>query len=141
MSAWHGRHLLAAVITAIAVVAVGVGVYVAGSPAEARLHRLDERRIEDLQMARRLIDLYWTQHGLLPATLDSLTRSPIDTARLHDPVTGGPYVYRPSADSAYELCADFARPSETGWRGLPEENWQHPAGRGCFPHLSGRVPR
>ena len=138
MTTWRGRHLLAASVTAIALVAVLVGVYVAGSPADARLSRMDERRLDDLRMARQSLDFYWTRHGLLPPSLDSLPHPSGDSSRFRDPATGRSYSYRPSSDSAFDLCADFAKASPAEWHGVRDEVWQHAAGSQCFHLVASR---
>ena len=64
----------ASVITVI--VAVGVGLFILGSPAEERARRVDDRRVEDLQGIVAATDLYWTRHSRLPVSLDELTAEP-----------------------------------------------------------------
>lgn len=130
-----GRNvpLLGMAVTVVVLVALIVGGYVAGSPAEARLRRMDQRRVEDLQRARYLLARYWTRHGRLPLSLDSLAPLSGDTSGFRDPVSGLAYDYRTTSDSTYELCAEFARPGPEEWQRAREEEWRHPGGRYCFP--------
>ena len=123
-----GRTLAAGLSLVMAVV-VGVGLYISGSPATARLEMIDARRVRDLRDARAEVYSYWHRQHAVPATLDSISPVPADSASHRDPVTGTPYEYRVTSDSTYELCAVFALPS-------PEEadvDWRHPAGRHCYP--------
>ncbi|HYN07007.1 MAG TPA: hypothetical protein VES67_06430 [Vicinamibacterales bacterium] len=131
-----------AVFVALVVLVVGAavtaGLVLSGSPSEARIERLDARRVEDLQMLSRLIDVHWAKHGRLPASLDEVTLDPRGTDA-RDPVTGQPYAFRPTGEKRYELCAGFDRRSTDASRQPGEEFWAHEAGRGCFP-LEVRTP-
>lgn len=127
-----GRTFLASALAAGVLVAVLVGLYLIGSPAEARLLRFDERRVDDLRTAQGAIQSYWTARGRLPPDLDSVPLAVANDRRFHDPSTGVPYLYQPSGDSTYSLCADFARPSPPD-NPAYETAWRHPAGHFCFP--------
>jgi hypothetical protein len=118
----------------LVVLGVGTGLYLAGSPAEARLHRQDERRSELLSMADFAVEQYHREHGRLPLALDSAGPAwSRDSSRARDPVTGVPFAYRVTGDSAWELCATFARPGEGNLSTLRN----HAAGRQCFQRRIG----
>lgn len=120
-----------AAIGSIAAVAVAVvaGLIVLGSPAEQRLLRLDERRVNDLRQLSWAAEYRWNQdRGLANAAVDlvnsqSLSRLP------QDPVTNQPYEYRVTGTRAYELCGVFDRASPAELAG---DFWFHEAGRACF---------
>jgi hypothetical protein len=128
-------HTLVASIATVAVgLAIGAGFLVIGSPAEQRLRRLDERRIEDLQTVSNAVGLYWSRHQRLPASLEEVERDQGGNATRRDPVTREPYEYRIDAPKAYALCARFDRASlEAGRR---PDTWSHEAGRYCFARAS-----
>lgn len=114
---------------ALVVVAAAVagGLWLTGSPAEARLVRLDDRRIEDLRRISNLVDAYWRSHRRLPGSLAEVGSEPGAAGR--DPVSDQPYEFRGKGDRQYELCAVFDRKSvKAEW-----SSWSHAAGRTCFP--------
>ena len=130
------------VFVAIVVLVVGAaataGLILVGPPSEARLERLDAKRVEDLQRLSRLIDVHWAKHGRLPASLDKVDSEPRAEA-IRDPVTGRPYEFRTTGEKRYELCAVFERATRTGLYQHGQEFWAHGAGRGCFS-LEVRIP-
>ena len=134
MSDASGRPIAIALSLVMALV-VGIGLYVSGSPAAAREEAIDGRRIRNLRDTKAEVYSYWRWYHALPATIDSASPVPADSASHRDPVTGTPYEYRVTSDSTYELCAVFALPS----RGETDVDWRHPAGRHCFP-VSMREP-
>jgi hypothetical protein len=136
----ENRKLLAIAVAAVVVVVSGVGLYLAGSPAEARLLRLDDRRVEDLRSISWSLHEYRRGRGRLPPTLDSLPIALGDAPRLHDPVTERPYSYEVTGDSSYTLCTDFARPSPGAQDGGYDTAWRHPAGHFCFPKIATATP-
>jgi hypothetical protein len=133
MTILENRRLLATVVAAAVVVACIVGLYLAGSPAEARLLRLDDRRVDDLRSISWSLAEYRRGRGRLPPTLDSLPMAISDAPRLRDPVTNRPYSYEVTGDSSYSLCAEFARPSSPEGGGSSDASWRHGPGHFCFP--------
>jgi len=125
----NAHRVAAYVSTAVVAVAVAVGLYVAGSPAEQRLQRLDGRRVADLQRLERAIDLHYTRTGELPAALDRLVDGRLLSSLPRDPETDEPYELNVTDDARFELCAEFRRAStlEPG-----DSFWSHGAGRQCF---------
>jgi hypothetical protein len=120
----------AAVIGSIAVVgaAVVAGLLIIGSPAEQRLLRLDEQRVDGLTQLARRAELQWSQErrlatGAAELVDQYLTRMPTD------PATREPYEYRTTGPRAFEVCAVFDRPSRPELAG---DFWFHEAGRRCF---------
>ena len=116
-------------VVALVVVAAAVtgGLWLTGSPAEARLVRLDDRRIEDLRRISNLVDVYWRRHRRLPGSLAEVGSEPGAAGR--DPITDQPYEFRATGARQYELCAVFDRKSvKPEW-----SSWSHGAGRTCFP--------
>ena len=102
---------LAAVASIVAVTAAVVaGLLVAGSPAEQRLLRLDDRRVSDLRQLSSAAQFQWEQNQTLPAGSAALvdgrylSRLPVDPA-------GQSYEYRATGPRAFEVCAVFGRPS------------------------------
>jgi hypothetical protein len=117
------------------------GFIITGSPATARQHRFDERRIEDLQTINDAIQDYalgesrfepLAQRSIerpLPETLEQVragaTRRRPD---IRDPETDLPYRYEILGESRYRLCAEFR--FERDEEHTPR--WNHPAGEHCF---------
>ena len=135
-----GTHVLIGLAVGVVVVAVVSGLIVLGPPSEQRARRLDDRRVEDLRGITRAVDLYWTRHGRLPASLDELSRESGVNINSHDPGTTQLYDYRVLGDKTYELCAHFQRdlpePSQRVGKGF----WSHGAGRQCFQPEVEEVP-
>jgi len=124
--------MIAALAVAAVLTAIGLGLQAIGTPANSRLRRFDERRVEDLRAATEDITTYWTNHHSLPTALDSLGPSIAAATPLRDPADGTAYEYRVLGDSTYELCASFARASEASGRGALSDAWQHGPGHQCF---------
>lgn len=102
-----GANPVVVIAVVVAVAAIAAGVMIIGSPAEQRGRRLDERRVEDLRDAARGVNLHWTRHGRLPASLDLLSREAGVNVATRDPASGESYEYRVLNDTTYELCATF----------------------------------
>lgn len=125
----NGNRIAATVAVIAFVIAVGVGLYLAGSPSEQRLARFDKQRIADLVQIRNAINEYWQTNRSLPARVDedviglALPRVP------RDPEYDTGYEYEVVGNEAYRLCADFDRESAAY---LADEFWAHDAGRQCF---------
>ena len=88
----------------------------------------DERRIADLQRLAHAVNVFRTEHDVLPATLARLPRDAAAPVHTLDPVTNRPYDYRPLGPLAYELCARFDAALADDRRDF----WWHDAGRHCF---------
>ncbi len=128
---------------AIVLAAVVGGFIVSGSPMKVRDIRFDEQRVSDLQNIQWQIVSYWQTKNALPASLSDL-RDPIGGyVPPVDPQTGAAYDYSVTGTQAFLLCATFASPIQTDVFGNPVagtaygpatgDNWQHSAGRVCFP--------
>jgi type II secretory pathway pseudopilin PulG len=136
----RGRSTFAALAALIVVaIAIVAAFRVMGSPAEQRLRRLDERRVEDLNRLSDAIQLYDSRHQRLPASLEEIERDQGTDAARRDPVTQQPYEYRVDGPKAYSLCAHFDRESlrEVGFYAT----WPHGAGRQCFARAAGAAVR
>jgi hypothetical protein len=128
--------LFAGTAAAAAILAITGGLLAIGSPAEARLERLDQRRVQDLTRVSAAVDLYWTRQGRLPGSLREL---PPTTAAAVDPATGEAYAYRVIDDATYEVCATFVRASAEPRSG--QRFWTHDAARQCFALRPEKVGR
>lgn len=130
-STWGSRLLWAAgIITALAVAA---GVWIIDSPAQQRLQRLDDSRLQDLRMLDSAARSYHQSHDQLPADLAALAAQPGAALNLSDPQGGPDYRYRRLDETHFELCARFATASNVGLRrGMAFNEWNHPAGDHCF---------
>lgn len=110
-------------------IAIGIGLYLAGSPAEQRLVRFDQQRISDLMQIRTSIDGYWRTHRSLPSRAsEDVIGIPMDRVP-RDPKSDAAYEYEVISDDAYRLCAVFSRPSADR---LVDDFWAHEPGRHCF---------
>ena len=153
-----GTHVLIGLAIGVVVVAAVSGLIVLGPPSEQRARRLDDRRVEDLRGITRAVDLYWTRHGRLPASLDELSRESGVNIDSRDPGTTQLYDYRVLGEETYELCANFQRDLpespdasgervervggdilvtnperlERGSQRVSKGFWAHGAGRQCF---------
>lgn len=113
---------------------------IVGSPQQARLNRLDAQRVSDLTSLSYSIESYYSEHQILPESLDKLSNVEMRyDDRLHDPVSEKPYIYIVTGDMQYQLCATFdtdttdeTAPRDAG-NGFNDE-WRHPGGKGeyCF---------
>jgi hypothetical protein len=119
------------ILIVVAIAAIAAGLFVLGSPAEERVLRLDERRVRDLTSIAQAVDVYWTRHERLPASLDELRNEPVGYVGYSDPDTNKAYEYRLLEVGQYELCAEFARESRASDRAAAGL-WSHRAGRQCF---------
>jgi hypothetical protein len=126
------RGILATALIAIVAVVIAAAIRVVGTPGEARLRRLDEQRVSDLQEIAGAVTDYYRRGGKqLPATLDAIASTPNRTVTIRDPDTRAVYGYRVVAPDAYQLCAGFARPAEVE-SASASQFWTHSAGAHCF---------
>lgn len=138
-----------AAIAASAVVAavIIVGFFIAGSPFEQRLKKLDERRVSDLQTIQSQLLNYWQSKGSLPTSLAELRDDISGFREPVDPETGASYEYNVLGPLSFELCADFKtasgensspRPLEPPrgiYNDLYAANWEHGIGITCFERV------
>ena len=135
----RGRKILSYVVIGIMALAIVVGFFMVGSPAEERLHRFDQQRISHLQFIQSEVLNYWINKEALPDTLDDLQDDIRGTIAPQDPQTGEDYTYNALRGTTFELCANFAlssigdeerfaRPFEKGL----SQNWEHKDGLVCF---------
>jgi type II secretory pathway pseudopilin PulG len=126
------RQIFLGVVIGVVVLAVVTGLLLLGSPGEARIRRLDERRVADLRDITSAIDLYRSRHSRLPASMEELSAEATGRFVPRDPTTRLPYEYHPLGPTTYDICARFERPTdeESEWFGDPP--WNHGAGRQCF---------
>jgi len=123
------RTTVGAVAVAVVAMSVVYGLTQVGLPSDERKRRLDERRVEDLREIARAVDLHWTRHGSLPASLHELSDATVRDVALNDPERGESYEYRARAAATFELCGSFA----TDWSAPSAEVfWTHTIGRHCF---------
>jgi hypothetical protein len=127
-----GRVVILGLAVAVAIGAIVAGFVVVGSPGQARVRRLDERRVRDLESLTRAVNAYWTRNARLPATLSELLQSPKTDAERRDPLTSQPYAFAVIGGKTYELCADFQMDSREESNPYLGRFWSHPAGHRCF---------
>ena len=145
MNTYHtGIRISIIVIVGLCIIA---GLVAAGSPKQARIYRLDNDRITDLQSVEQSVRDYASQYHTLPTTTADLVHyqktmqwypGPIMT----DPETNELYVYQKTGDDTFTLCATFrassinrskAGQSSYGYTGpYGVSTWDHEAGYHCF---------
>jgi len=148
----------------IVLVAAGVlgGFWIAGSPAQQRAVRFDERRITDLSTIQYQVIDYWQRKQALPSNLMDLKNDISGFVAPKDPETGADYAYRVTGPQSFEICGVFATANNDGrspnqdysmarYPGETFDNWMHEAGEACFdrkidpdyypPIKDGLVPR
>ncbi|MEM1263496.1 MAG: hypothetical protein AAGH76_13930 [Pseudomonadota bacterium] len=106
-----------------------IGLFLAGSPYDQRLKRLDKQRVSDLRRVVYAIDENWTGNNALPAVLPELVDGRTLRRLPSDPVTGIPYEYEIVDAGRYRLCAEFATARDAY---SDDDFWTHPKGRHCF---------
>jgi len=113
--------------------------FISGSPFRARLEKLDQQRVSDLQNIQSQTIYYWQKKETLPVSLNELTDSISGYSASLDPETKTPYEYRGLNNLVFELCATFSAETpknQAGYETLSftraDDNWQHVAGRVCF---------
>ena len=133
-----GASPLARVAGGLVVLVLGIGLFVAGSPARSRSEDIDQTRVRDLQQLSYAIQSYYGEERALPANLDAAVSRPGGgTGDIQDPVTRVPYEFRQIDSTHYELCASFDLADSIMGKGyaepMPESRfWRHPAGRHCY---------
>jgi len=119
------------IATAVVLGSIVAGVILVGGPAEGRIERLDDERVEDLQSIMRAVDQFWKDHDRLPETLEDLARDPREQVSTIDPTSGEAYEYVVLDENTYRLCAVFDGESRAPSR-APAGFWSHASGRHCF---------
>jgi hypothetical protein len=126
-------RIVVIVSTALVVAVALMGVYLA---EQARIHDLDQQRAHALLHLSDAVERFHEEHGALPASLEALAAATpgLSPSDLRDPQTQAPYVYRATADDAYQLCAAFRTP------GVSDEDIRGRRGRdrGCFHFTTPR---
>jgi len=127
----------------IVVIIIGA-FFISGSPFRARLEKLDNQRIADLQGIQSQIVYYWQKKGTIPTDLNALIDSISGYSAPKDPETGVAYEYNGLSNLVFELCTTFSAisPVDQSGRysaqpmmidqGLENSSWQHKAGHTCF---------
>ena len=122
-----------------------------GSPAQIRLYRFDDQKVNDLTNIQWQVVNFWQQKEKLPSSLAEL-KDPISNYTIPaDPQPEQSYEYNMKGKLTFELCATFnaeTQPSSTyesrsapiavspamtsEGKDLMVDSWQHSSGRVCF---------
>ena len=153
--AWETNESLSKIIGAgvgaVVLIAVVSGFFIIGSPQDARLVKIDQQRVNDLQNIQWQIVNYWQLKESIPTSLTEL-QDPISGFVVPvDPETGLAYAYTATGATSFELCATFGkeslptdpsmtRPIAVPIKGMPgevgidlnAEPWTHGVGEVCF---------
>ena len=134
---------------ALLVILVVVGIWLAGSPSEARAKRFDDARVQDLNAISNAVNNYYNDTDALPTTvaeLDAHTQRKYNqNLNLKDPQSSAAYEYRVVSTTTreFELCAHFNKENsnftDAYYLSYEKRNvWQHSAGRDCFTHTANK---
>ena len=142
------RWMVRVGVTVLAVVTIGSGFVIVGTPAEARLARFDAQKVSDLQNIQYQITNYYQAKQTLPNAITDLNNSLNYGPVPIDPQSGESYVYQATGVLSFKLCASFnaeshgsqnvyyesrvMTPVPAGGKGMVRDNWQHGSGEVCF---------
>lgn len=133
------RKAVQVAVGVLALVTIALGFVIVGTPQQARLYRLDDQKIQDLQSIQSSVVNYWQTKRELPATLASLTNSLSFADIPQDTQYQTAYEYRATGSTSFVLCATFNQKSRVGQPsvaypayGVTSTNWQHESGHVCF---------
>ena len=132
----------------LAVVVIGAGFFIVGTPMQARLARFDVEKVNSLQNIQYQVINYWQAKQVLPASMNDLNNPLVYGPVPVDPQTGESYTYEATGKFSFKLCATFnaqsrgtgtenmyferTAPVPAGGKMVPPDNWQHSSGRVCF---------
>jgi hypothetical protein len=134
------NRAFAAVASVLALVALCVGISIAGTPTMQRTVEADRVRVDNLRQIAEAVRgwhiraAFANPHATVPAMLEELIQAgngiPPSTV---DPLTRVAYTYRPVSGNRYELCAGFTA-SNGAEHGTfnHSEFWHHGQGQTCF---------
>ena len=142
------KRAVEAGVAILAVVTIGSGFFIVGTPAEARLARFDAQKVSNLQNIQSQVVYYWQAKQKLPAEIADLNNSLAYGPVPADVQTGGSYVYQATGALSFKLCATFnaesrgsqnaysetrtMMPVPVGGKSMMQDNWQHGMGYICF---------
>ncbi len=108
---WSARVAVAG-LTAAVIAVLGIGIWEAGSPMQARLLAQDRQRVQDLSAIATRVQRHYSNTGILPATLEDCDTNPLTyVEHKTDRITGRRYEYRVIDPTHFEIAAEFALPS------------------------------
>lgn len=131
----------------ITTIVVIMGFFIAGSPKQARIRQLDQKRIQDLQFIQQEIVNYWINKAELPTSLSQIKDDIRGLILPHDPETKEEYQYQKTNILSFKLCANFTEASPNYPKDssitipqypieslgfINKTNWSHPQGFFCF---------
>lgn len=140
------------IIIGIIIATIFAGFFIVDSPAETRLRKFDEQRVNDLSFIQSEIINYWMKKERLPESLDVLIDDLRGVIIPKDPQTGERYIYeiyetKDSKNLMFSLCAIFSKdnsyaPFQGGLK-IPRpvhplytdphyQGWEHGEGKDCF---------
>jgi hypothetical protein len=122
------------------------GFFIVGTPQQARLYQLDERKVSDLTEIQWQVVNYWQQKGFLPLALNELDDPISNYVVPVDPETSEPYGYEKMGIRTFKLCATFNADGPRTPQNMPRgvrptmlleeketgDSWTHGAGETCF---------
>lgn len=141
-------HLVGYAAGILVLITIVAGFFIVGTPAQARLQRLDVDKVNDLQNIQSQVISYWQSKRSLPATLGDVSNPVSGYGSIPvDPQTNAPYEYKVTGALSFELCATFNTegvgnnymnegyyPESVpyGDKTMMAGNWNHIAGHTCF---------
>jgi hypothetical protein len=136
------RRYVSAGVAIVAIASIVAGFFIVGTPMHARLARLDEQKVQDLQNIQSQVTYYWQAKRTLPKTLESMVGlMSMDSTLPIDSQTGTAYEYEITGPLSFQLCAIFSAEDHSNESMAPfirkaqdgvSHNWDHGKGRVCF---------
>ncbi|MBL7053740.1 hypothetical protein ISS06_00865 [Patescibacteria group bacterium] len=129
--------LFAKISSLVILIAIIAGFFIIGSPAHQRDLRIDNERVQDLNMIQSEIINYWRNKETLPKNLTDLEDSISGFIPPQDPDTDKDYDYNLKDNFKFELCATFATDNKGDkyntkyYRGF-DKKWLHDKGKVCW---------
>lgn len=130
--------LIGGVVALVVLVSVVSGFFIIGSPAEARLEKIDIQRTTDLQNIQWQVVNFWQLKQTIPESLNELNDPISGFVVPVDPDTGASYTYERTSSASFKLCATFSTASDATSLTMPrdpymvDQNWTHGIGEVCF---------
>ena len=138
-------------VVVVVVTSVIGAFFVTGSPAEERVRRLDNKRVQVLEEMTFAVEVYYRDHDVIPANIDDIYAnfSQYSNDLLAD--AGGTFEYEAVGEFEYKLCTTFERESMTTSQYREPRiispvmektlDWNHSEGYTCFEREVSRYVR